>query len=325
MSWVRTEMVLAPVRARGGRRARRQAQEHPHPRGPAPEPGRSTSARSRAGSSCRSRTTSRRAAMTGGSSRRRAPTEPQWRDAELAWRIGGHVKSNSIVLVKDGQAVGIGAGQQNRVESGEIAAKKADGPRGGRRGARAMRSTRSLTASRRRPRQVWPSSCSRAGRCATTRTSNVPTSSALRWSSPANDTSSIDRAKRRRRDDGRAARREGVPRADERRLRSAGRRARRPWDHAGAGDDPRRRRSEQRTRTSAASTRRARDVGHRRRTTVSSPPTSRGRISTPRSPRSTRTRPSTRSSCSCRCRPRSTRRRRCWRSIPRRTPTASTR
>ncbi|MGH9301484.1 MAG: bifunctional phosphoribosylaminoimidazolecarboxamide formyltransferase/IMP cyclohydrolase [Acidimicrobiales bacterium] len=56
-----------------------------------------------------------------------APTEPQWRDAELAWRVCGHTKSNAIVLVKDGQAVGIGAGQQNRVESGEIAAKKAAG------------------------------------------------------------------------------------------------------------------------------------------------------------------------------------------------------
>ena len=61
-----------------------------------------------------------------------APTDGQWRDVELAWRICGHVKSNAIVLVKDGQAVGIGAGQQNRVESGEIAAKKADGrARGG--------------------------------------------------------------------------------------------------------------------------------------------------------------------------------------------------
>jgi phosphoribosylaminoimidazolecarboxamide formyltransferase/IMP cyclohydrolase len=58
---------------------------------------------------------------------KRAPTDVEWRDAELAWRICGHVKSNAIVLVKDGQAVGIGAGQQNRVESGEIAAKKADG------------------------------------------------------------------------------------------------------------------------------------------------------------------------------------------------------
>jgi phosphoribosylaminoimidazolecarboxamide formyltransferase/IMP cyclohydrolase len=58
---------------------------------------------------------------------KRAPTEDEWRDAELAWRIVGHVKSNAIVLVKDAQAVGIGAGQQNRVESGEIAAKKAAG------------------------------------------------------------------------------------------------------------------------------------------------------------------------------------------------------
>ena len=56
-----------------------------------------------------------------------APTAEQWADAELAWRICGQVKSNSIVLVKDGQAVGIGAGQQNRVEAGEIAAKKAAG------------------------------------------------------------------------------------------------------------------------------------------------------------------------------------------------------
>ena len=37
------------------------------------------------------------------------------------------MKSNSIVLVPDGQAVGIGGGQQNRVEAGEIAAKKAAG------------------------------------------------------------------------------------------------------------------------------------------------------------------------------------------------------
>ncbi len=56
-----------------------------------------------------------------------APTPEQWADAELAWRICGHVKSNAIVLVKDGQAVVIGAGQQNRAESGEIAAKKAAG------------------------------------------------------------------------------------------------------------------------------------------------------------------------------------------------------
>ncbi|HUR24316.1 MAG TPA: bifunctional phosphoribosylaminoimidazolecarboxamide formyltransferase/IMP cyclohydrolase [Acidimicrobiales bacterium] len=55
------------------------------------------------------------------------PTDTQWRDAELAWRVVAHVKSNAIVLVAGGQAVGIGAGQQNRVESGEIAASKAAG------------------------------------------------------------------------------------------------------------------------------------------------------------------------------------------------------
>jgi phosphoribosylaminoimidazolecarboxamide formyltransferase/IMP cyclohydrolase len=58
---------------------------------------------------------------------RQAPTAEQWADAEMAWRVCGHVKSNAIVLVKDGVAYGIGAGQQNRVESGEIAAKKANG------------------------------------------------------------------------------------------------------------------------------------------------------------------------------------------------------
>ncbi len=56
-----------------------------------------------------------------------APTEEQWDDVELAWRLVGHVKSNAIVLVKGGQAVGIGAGQQSRVESGQIAAAKAAG------------------------------------------------------------------------------------------------------------------------------------------------------------------------------------------------------
>ena len=53
------------------------------------------------------------------------PTGDQWRDAELAWRLCGHVKSNCVVLVNGGQAVGIGAGQQSRVGAAEIAAAKA--------------------------------------------------------------------------------------------------------------------------------------------------------------------------------------------------------
>ncbi len=57
----------------------------------------------------------------------RTPTPAERADAELAWRVCGHVSSNSIVLAKDGTAWGIGAGQQNRVEAGQIAAQKADG------------------------------------------------------------------------------------------------------------------------------------------------------------------------------------------------------
>ncbi|CAN5739140.1 bifunctional phosphoribosylaminoimidazolecarboxamide formyltransferase/IMP cyclohydrolase [soil metagenome] len=55
------------------------------------------------------------------------PTDGQWRDLELAWRLVAAVQSNSIVLVKGGQAVGIGAGQQNRKDAGAIAAEKAAG------------------------------------------------------------------------------------------------------------------------------------------------------------------------------------------------------
>jgi phosphoribosylaminoimidazolecarboxamide formyltransferase/IMP cyclohydrolase len=57
----------------------------------------------------------------------RQPTEDEWRDAELAWRLCGHVKSNAVVLVAGGQAVGVGAGQQSRVDAGEIATRKAAG------------------------------------------------------------------------------------------------------------------------------------------------------------------------------------------------------
>jgi len=57
----------------------------------------------------------------------RAPTPAELDDAELAFRICGYVRSNSIVLVQGGVAWGIGAGQQNRVEAGQIATQKAAG------------------------------------------------------------------------------------------------------------------------------------------------------------------------------------------------------
>ncbi len=57
----------------------------------------------------------------------RQPSETEWQDLELAWRVCAYTKSNAIVLVKDAQAVGIGAGQQSRVDASEIAAQKAAG------------------------------------------------------------------------------------------------------------------------------------------------------------------------------------------------------
>jgi phosphoribosylaminoimidazolecarboxamide formyltransferase / IMP cyclohydrolase len=55
------------------------------------------------------------------------PTEEQWRDIELAWRVCAWVKSNAIVLAAGGMALGIGGGQQNRVTPGEIATARAAG------------------------------------------------------------------------------------------------------------------------------------------------------------------------------------------------------
>jgi len=57
----------------------------------------------------------------------REPTAAETADAAFAWRVCGHVKSNAVVLARDGVAWGIGAGQQNRVEAARIAAGKADG------------------------------------------------------------------------------------------------------------------------------------------------------------------------------------------------------
>ena len=55
----------------------------------------------------------------------RAPTEAEWAALDLAWRTVKHVKSNAIVLARDGAAVGVGAGQMSRVEAVEIAVKRA--------------------------------------------------------------------------------------------------------------------------------------------------------------------------------------------------------
>lgn len=56
---------------------------------------------------------------------KRAPTEQELKDLIFAFRVCKHVKSNAIVYAKDGQTVGIGAGQMSRVDSSRIAAWKA--------------------------------------------------------------------------------------------------------------------------------------------------------------------------------------------------------
>ena len=56
-----------------------------------------------------------------------APTGAQWDDLAFAWVVCAAVSSNAIVFAKDLQAFGIGAGQQNRLDSARIAAERSDG------------------------------------------------------------------------------------------------------------------------------------------------------------------------------------------------------
>ena len=53
------------------------------------------------------------------------PDESQMADLNFGWKIVKHVKSNAIVVVKNGHTIGVGAGQTNRVGSAEIALKEA--------------------------------------------------------------------------------------------------------------------------------------------------------------------------------------------------------
>lgn len=55
----------------------------------------------------------------------REPTEAEWRDLAVAWKVCARTTSNAIAVINDGQAVGVGAGQQSRVVAAEIAVAKA--------------------------------------------------------------------------------------------------------------------------------------------------------------------------------------------------------
>ena len=54
------------------------------------------------------------------------PGEDQSKDLLFSWTVCKHVKSNAIVLAKDEQTLGIGAGQMSRVDSVELSVRKAN-------------------------------------------------------------------------------------------------------------------------------------------------------------------------------------------------------
>jgi phosphoribosylaminoimidazolecarboxamide formyltransferase/IMP cyclohydrolase len=58
----------------------------------------------------------------------RAPTSEETRALLFAWKVCKHVKSNAIVYSRDGQTVGVGAGQMSRVDAAKIGAMKAQLP-----------------------------------------------------------------------------------------------------------------------------------------------------------------------------------------------------
>jgi phosphoribosylaminoimidazolecarboxamide formyltransferase/IMP cyclohydrolase len=55
-------------------------------------------------------------------------TENEIRDIRLGWKLIKFVKSNGIIIVKDGMLIGVGAGQMSRVDSVELAIRKSQFP-----------------------------------------------------------------------------------------------------------------------------------------------------------------------------------------------------
>ena len=55
----------------------------------------------------------------------RAPTEEEWRQLIFAQKVVKHVKSNAIVIAREGRTVGIGAGQMSRIAAAKIALAQA--------------------------------------------------------------------------------------------------------------------------------------------------------------------------------------------------------
>ncbi len=96
---------------------------------------------------------------------KRQPSPEEKRALLFAWKVAKHVKSNAILYARDGQTVGVGAGQMSRVDSCKIGAMKAVLPSK----ERWLRPTRSFLfpmVSRKSPKWARPPSSSLGDRCA---------------------------------------------------------------------------------------------------------------------------------------------------------------
>ncbi len=58
----------------------------------------------------------------------RQPSTEEMESLLFAWRVAKHVKSNAIVYARDGQTIGVGAGQMSRVDAAKFGAMKASLP-----------------------------------------------------------------------------------------------------------------------------------------------------------------------------------------------------
>ncbi|MDA2918711.1 bifunctional phosphoribosylaminoimidazolecarboxamide formyltransferase/IMP cyclohydrolase [Desulfobacterota bacterium AH_259_B03_O07] len=57
---------------------------------------------------------------------KRQPTDEEMQALKFAWKVCKHVKSNAIIFARDGQTIGIGAGQMSRIDSVKLASMKAN-------------------------------------------------------------------------------------------------------------------------------------------------------------------------------------------------------
>ena len=58
---------------------------------------------------------------------KRAPTAEEWEALRFAWRVGAHVKSNTVIFTDHQRTLAIGAGQMSRVDAVKVATAKAQG------------------------------------------------------------------------------------------------------------------------------------------------------------------------------------------------------